>query len=166
MAYHLPALRALATRGANAVELGVKRGASTTALLLGCRKVISYDIVETKQARELEKLAGESWSYRIQDSRTAEPTVADLLFIDSLHTYDQVKAELAQHGDSVRRYIAFHDTITFGSVGAEGETGRHSMGTLGIRPAIDEWMIRNPHWHIMSHDVHSHGLLVLRRWNG
>ena len=71
MALHLPRLRALADGLDLVVEFGVKRGGSTTALLLGAQHVISYDVVETPQARVLEKLAGDRWEYRIQDTRTA-----------------------------------------------------------------------------------------------
>jgi hypothetical protein len=34
---------------------------------------------------------------------------------------------------------------------------------LGIRPAIDELLIRDPSWRIVAHYTDSHGLLVLER---
>lgn len=170
---HLPRLKALATGCRVAVEFGVKAGASSTALLIGAGSVISYDTVETPSARQLQALAGTRWDYRIQDSREAEPVACDLLFVDSLHTYAQVAAELDRHAASVHRYLVFHDTITFGSVGADGETGRYRWtyrpgmsvphDALGIRPAIDELMIHDPTWRIIAHYTDSHGLLVLER---
>jgi hypothetical protein len=173
MAAHLPRLRELATDCDLAVEFGVKRGASTTALLLGAQRVLSYDILATPQAKALERLAGDGWTYRLADSRTAKIPSCDLLLVDSLHTYAQVKAELDAHADTVQRYLIFHDTITFGSIGADGETGRHlwtytpghsvPTSALGIRPAIDELMMRDPTWRILSHATLSHGLLVLAR---
>lgn len=161
MSHHLPALRLLAAQCKNAVELGVNRGGSTTALLLGCGDVTSYDLVQTRAGRQLATIAGDSWRYRIEDSRTAVPQACDLLFIDSLHTFDQVRDELNRHGDYVRRMIAFHDTVTFGSVGSDGNTGKHAEGVLGIRPAIDLFMASRPAWRIVSHDVESHGFLVI-----
>jgi hypothetical protein len=164
IAPHLPTLRRLACDCKTVVEFGVKNGASTTAFLSAGCEVTSYDIVETRRARELERLAGKTWTYRVQDSRTAEQVDCDLLFIDSLHTYDQCKAELARMGNHARKYLVFHDTIIFGSVGALGETGKHAEGVLGIRPAIDEFMIEwSYRWRLQFHDVHSAGLLVLRR---
>lgn len=163
MAAHLPVLRSLAAGCSSAVEFGVKRGGSSSALLLGCGKVTSFDIVLNKRAVELKRLAGDAWDYRIESSLTAEPVGADLLFIDSLHTYSQMAIEISRHGPYAHKYIAFHDTITFGSVGAAGETGKHEPDVLGIRPAIDEFMVRYPHWKIAAHHVNSHGLLILER---
>jgi hypothetical protein len=173
MTAHLPRVRALADGLAIAVEFGVKRGASSAALLLGATRVVSYDIVETPQARVLQRLAGSRWEYRLEDSRTAAIPACDLLLVDSLHTYAQVQSELCQHAAKVRRWLVFHDTITFGSIGAHGETGQHlwryvqgqsvPMAAMGIRPAIDELMIRDPSWMIRAHHVDSHGLLVLER---
>lgn len=173
IAPHLPRLRALASGFDLAVEFGVKGGSSSAALLLGARRVISYDLVETAQARALERAAGGRWDYRIQDSRLAPPEPCDLLFIDSLHTYAQCRAELERHADAVGRYLVFHDTLTFGSIGADGETGRHSWTYtpqasvprehLGIRPAIDELMARDSSWRVAAVYHDSHGLLVLER---
>lgn len=173
IAPHLPTLRELADGCALAVEFGVKGGASSSALLLGAERVISYDLVETPEARELEAAAGERWDYRIQDSREAPREECDLLFVDSLHTYAQCRAELERHGDTVRKLLVFHDSVTFGSIGADGESGcqlwRYTPQAsvprqyLGIRPAIDELMIRDPSWGIRAHHTDSHGLLVLER---
>jgi hypothetical protein len=39
------------------------------------------------------------------------------------------------------------------------------LTALGIRPAIDDLMIRDPSWRIVARYTDSHGLLVLeRRW--
>jgi hypothetical protein len=173
MTVHLPRLRALAEGLPLAVEFGVKRGASSSALLLGAARVVSYDIVETPEALRLKAAAGDRWTYRIQNSITADVPACDLLFVDSLHTFDQVDRELARHAESVRRYLVFHDVLTFGSVGANGETGAQMwtyrlgesvpQSCLGIRPAIDALMIRDRSWQIAASYTDSHGLLVLER---
>lgn len=171
---HLHHLRDLANGLDHAVEFGVKRGASSCALLLGAKQVTSYDIAATKEALALKAIAGDRWDYRIEDSRLADVPECDLLFIDSLHTFYQVQTELAAHGNKARKFLVFHDVTTFGEVGAVGETGRQSWtyaagrGSVpdehrGIRPAIDFFQIANPHWRIYSRYVESHGLLVLRR---
>jgi hypothetical protein len=174
MAPHLPRLAALAAGCRLAVEFGVKRAGSSAALLMGAEYLTSYDIVPTPEARRLQASAPSRWEYRIGDSRTAPVERCDLLFIDSLHTYEQMRAELARHADAVGRYLVCHDTITFGSVGAAGESGRPcwtptAVGeavpreALGIRLAVDELMARDRSWQIAAHYPDSHGLLVLER---
>ncbi len=173
MAAHLPRLRELAEGLALAVEFGVKKGGSSSALILAAEHVISYDLVATSRARSLERAAAEWWEYRLEDSRTASFPPCDLLFVDSLHTYAQCRAELDAHANRVKRYLVFHDVITFGVIGADGEKGGHlweyEVGVsvpreaLGIRPAIDELMIRDPSWRILASYPDSHGLLVLER---
>ena len=171
---HLPTLREYASRCDVAVELGCRKGCSATALILGARSLaVSYDITETPQARDLQRMAGKRWSYRIEDTRTADVPACDMLFVDSLHTYAQVDAELKAHAGKVRRWLLFHDTMTFGSVGADVETGKHSwtprpnesvpMEHMGIRPAIDALLIRDPAWRIIDHKLYGHGLLILER---
>jgi hypothetical protein len=170
---HLPRLQALANGLDLAVEFGVQRGASSSSLLMGAKHVISYDIVETPEARTLQRLAEDRWTYRIQDSRQAAPVPCDLLFVDSLHTFAQVTDEMQLHADSVTRYLVFHDVLTFGSVGARAESGEQSWTYraglsvppehLGIRPAIDGLMIRDRSWQIAASYTDSHGLLVLER---
>lgn len=170
---HLPRLRALATGCGLVVEFGVKKAASSSALLLGAERVVSYDIVPTREAERLAAAMPHRWTYRIGDSRTAPVVGCDLLFVDSLHTYEQCHAELLRHANAVERWLVFHDSITFGSIGAAGESGQHRWiympgqavprEALGIRPAIDELMMRDPSWRIHAHYTNSHGLLVLER---
>lgn len=172
IAPHLPRLRALG-RGRSVVEFGVKRGMSSTAWLLSADHVTSYDIAPTPQARELKELLPH-WDYQIQDTLEAVIPDCDLLFLDSLHTFAQVDAELRRHADRVRQMLVFHDVTTFGEVGAVGETGKQAwtyrvgggsvpLAHQGIRPAIDALMIRDRSWQIAARYVDGHGLLVLER---
>jgi len=173
MAAHLPRLRMLSAGLELAVEFGVKRGGSATALLLGAQRVISIDIKPTREAQQLQQIVGDRWDYRICDSRTAQISECDLLFLDSHHSYAQVSTELEAHGHKVRRYLIFHDSITFGSIAAASENGKQAwtytpaqsvpQQFLGIRPAIDLYMAQDDSWRVKSHYVDSHGLLVLER---
>lgn len=173
MALHLPRIRALAEGLDLCVEFGVKHGASSSALLMGAKRVLSFDLVQSPRADALRLIVGERWDYRIADTRTVDIPPCDLLLVDSLHTYDQVKQELDRHADKVRRFLIFHDVITFGSIGADGETGKHLWTytpgqsvppwALGIRPAIDQLMMGDPSWIIHAIYPDSHGLLVLTR---
>ena len=85
-----------------------------------------------------------------------------------------MSAELRQ-APQVRKYLVFHDTLTFGSVAADGETGRQAWtyvpgssvprAYLGIRPAIDDLLVTDRAWRLAAHYTDSHGLLVLERWS-
>lgn len=174
MSPHMPRLRDLAT-DLDVVEFGVKRGCSTIAFLCSARSVWSVDLVPPRPTDMTAWLtaAGDMWSFHQGDTRTITIPPCDLLLVDANHTYASVAAELTQHADKVRRYLVFHDSLTFGSIGADAETGRplwiatpgHSVPpfALGIRPAVDELMIRDPSWHIVAHYTDSHGLLILER---
>jgi hypothetical protein len=161
---HLPTLRSLASECGVCVELGCRDGASATALLLGTdADVYSFDIEPRPRAMRLAEIVGERWHYVIGDSRTADVPECDLMFVDAQHDYAHVNAELLAHAGKVRKYLCFHDTITFGSHGAIGESGRYDPEVLGIRPAIDQLMMRDESWRLVRHDTHSHGFLVLQR---
>lgn len=172
---HLPRLFNMTVPGWSVVEFGCKRGASTSAFLAaGALYVDSYDLVITEQARELERAADGRLVLHEEDTLTADvPDYCDLIFFDSLHTFRQLAGEIGRHSSASRKLLVFHDTITFGSVGADGETGRHSWQYvpgvsvphehLGIRPAIDDLMIIDRSLRIRSSYSDGHGLLVLER---
>lgn len=170
---HLPRLHVLALDCETVLEFGVKRGASSSAFLAAGCLLTSYDVAVTPEALALEAAADGMWNYCIGSSLGAPRMKCDMLFIDSLHTYAQCRDELERHADGVGRLLVFHDTLTFGSVGADGETGRQSWTYspgqsvprehLGIRPAIDELMMSDRSWRIEHHYTDSHGLLVLER---
>jgi hypothetical protein len=163
MAPHMPTLRKYAEECDTAVEFGVNAGCSTVSILLGTCLLTSYDVREHRWHRKIKDAAGDLWDFRLQSSLEGEPQESDMLFVDSLHNYDQVKGELDRHGDFVRKYIIFHDTITFGVVGADGDTGRQKPGVTGIMPAIMDWMDERPVWSCARHDTNSHGFMVWER---
>lgn len=172
---HLPRLRKMAEGLDLVVEFGVKRGGSSSAFMLAAKEVISYDTAPTPEACSLATISN-NWQYKIEDSRTAHIPEVDLLFIDSLHTYEQAKAELNAHGNASTKYLVFHDTTTFWEVGADGETGNKKwnyqrgkgsvpLNCLGIGQAVLEFMASNQQWRVHASYPESHGLLVLqKRW--
>jgi hypothetical protein len=85
------------------------------------------------------------------------PPETDLLFISTRHHADAVKSLLAVYGPSVRKWIAFHNTVTYGENSAFGEDGR------GLLVGIREWLRDNPQWTVKSHARNNNGLLVLTR---
>ena len=65
---------------------------------------------------------------------TLEPV--DLLFIDTLHTYSQLSEELKLHHTKVKKYLIFHDTISYGTQN-EHNTPDEKQGLV---PAIKEFL--------------------------
>ena len=128
---HLPRLRQEA-RG-TVLELGVRGGSSTVALLAGLEErggtLWSVD-VDPESAAVFPGHA--QWRFVLADSRDERPLAdaglpdeLDVLFIDTLHTYEQVRDELEVWGDRVvdGGVILFHDTDSYPE----------------IRRAISEW---------------------------
>lgn len=156
---HLPKLYELASQVKSVTELGVDIGMSTRAFLYARpEKLTSIDIVEYPNVREYFDYCqsqGLNYQYIIQDDLTLELEPTDLLFIDSLHTYDHLKKELELHAGKANKYIVFHDTVAFGTVG-EG----HSKGLL---PAIDEFLEVNKEWKIVYDVDFNNGLRVLEK---
>ena len=166
---HLPALHALASecafeRPAILAEFGTRGGESTSALLAGLAQsnfggwLHSYDIAPCSFAP-----AGEHalvrWTFHQSDtSQLGHFPHCDLLYIDTLHTAAQVEAELA-HAPKVKRLLAFHDTVLFGSID-EG-----TNAPIGINHAIYNWMATREgrKWAVRSHNYENNGLLILER---
>ena len=174
-ARHLGYLRNVALAVDTVVELGVKRGTSSSALCWCKKRLISYDIKVTPQARRLQQLIGPKWDLREENTLHVRPEDVpehDILFIDSLHTFNQVKRELDIFAPKTKEAIIFHDTITFATKGADGESGTYlpqpenradfDQDTHGIRLAVDEFMMAYPKWYLFRHAPFGHGLLTLR----
>ena len=161
---HLPMLYYLAQQCDHVTEFGVRTGASTLAFLHGLQgrpaTLRSYDINDQYGVQDsLTRWTRVEWTFSICSTLSItriEPT--DLLFVDTLHNYDQVRQELALHGDAARRWIVFHDTETFGTIGDDG--GR------GINQAITEWLEAKPEWRIVYRTHRNNGLTVIERQTG
>ena len=166
---HLPYLRQLST-GLSECEFGCRLGSSTVALALDSKSFHSYDIDPraVKYVRALLQglISNPDREVNVTEQNTLSARFklpwCDLLFIDSLHTYKQLSAELAKHHHEVGKYIAFHDTVTFGEKSEDGTTP-------GLRQAIQEFMdsaktYRNePAWKVLVDRQMNNGLMVIER---
>jgi len=149
---HLPVLRSLAERCETIVELGVRDGQSTRALLVTPAKLRSYDLVldsNVVNLFEISRHAGNDHEYIQADGLKLDLPEVDLIFIDTVHTYNQLTQELRLHGNKARKYLAFRDT------------GEPFVGEL--LPAIMEFLSWNPQWRVMYHTRDCHGFTVLER---
>lgn len=141
-------------------EMGVRTGVSTRAFLNTNVRLKSYDIVMDKRVQELfneAKRRNREVEYIEADVLKIEIEETDLLFIDTFHVYDQLKQELKLHGNKAKKYLAFHDTKTFGL------TGEDRKDNKGLLSAIIEFLIENPHWEFYQYKTNNNGLTVLKR---
>lgn len=156
---HIPTLYLLANQCDHVTELGVRWGTSSKAFLYSKAKLRSYDISLTDEAKTLfaqARAQGRDAELFEQDSLTItnfEET--DLLFIDTLHTYNQAIQELNLYHSKVRGCIVLHDTELFGEVGQDG--------TRGLMHAVREFLSERGEWFMAMHFKNNNGLTVLVR---
>lgn len=157
---HVRRMRELGEQCKHVTEFGVRTGVSTVAWIAARPKtVVCYDVQRCAEVDALERAAlaaDVKFCFHKQDVllATIEPT--DLLFIDTLHTYDQLRQELALHAGKSRKYIVLHDTETFGEVG-------EVPGTRGLWPAVTEFLGGHPEWIVLERRTNNNGLTVLVR---
>ena len=167
---HLPLLRQLASECDHVTEFGVREGLGSTVALLAAqpRVLVSWDVnpysIISQQIADLLWRAGKTaFQPRVGNTleiMPIEPT--DLLFIDTIHDCRHLMAELERHADpvrgAIRKYLVFHDTVTFGDVSGDGSVP-------GLRAAI-RWFQKEytfPLWELIEDRKNCNGLVVLRR---
>jgi hypothetical protein len=161
---HLPVLEYYASLCEHVTEFGVREGSSTVALIAGCKGVVhSYDINNSPARHFLEAMELPcKWYFHQADTgdKTLDIEVTDMLFVDTLHTYEHVKKELAIHGRKARKYLAFHDTFTCGKFDISGD----NPSAVGILPAIEEFLSQYPdEYRTVYRTDRNNGLWVLER---
>lgn len=156
---HLETLRELASQVAHVTEFGVREGHSTVALAAGKpASLISYDIrYPGNELLELVWKCVPDYKFVMENTLEAVIEPTDFLFIDSYHTYSQLKQELERHADKVSCCIALHDTETFGDTGEDGTSP-------GLRQAVKEFCENHKdEWFEVEHYPNNNGLTVLSR---
>jgi hypothetical protein len=158
---HLPTLKKYAEECNHITEMGVRSIVSTYALLIGKpQKLISYDYypINVDEVISLSNENGIDFKFICADTRDTIIEETDLLFIDTLHNYNQLKKELELHGGKVKKYLIFHDTTTF-EFGGESYVGEKEVG---LWPAIEEFLQANPNWIIYERFTNNNGLTILK----
>jgi len=147
---HLPTLREYYDTCDHVTEMGVRGCVSLMAALASnAKKVVAYDI-HNVWVPKVEKL-----TFHCADDLEVEIEETDFLFIDTLHDYDQLKAELELHAPKVRKWIGFHDTFFFAR--------RGESGGKGLMDAIDEFLSENTGWSICYHSDENNGLTIIQK---
>lgn len=136
-------------------ELGTHQGATAAAAIFaGFKRVTLVDMDHYKIRPNQKIFETHCMLENIQldiiesDSLHAR-TVSDvdMLLIDSRHTYDHCKKELALHGSSVKKYIVFHDTASI----------------PGVKRAVVEFVDKNKDWEVLEHYPKNVGYSVIGR---
>ena len=167
---HLHDLYTLACDCTHVTEMGSRFGASTKAFLKAPVSLRAYDLeihpplmelfkIARKAGKDVEYLKGNTLEILI------EPT--DMIFIDTWHSQEQLRSELKLHGNAARKYLAFHDTHTYGVRDEQKDwaanPNRKAMPEQGLLPAIIDFIIANPQWRFKMHKSNNNGLTVLER---
>ena len=79
----------------------------------------------------------------------------DCVFLDTRHTYDELRMQLDKCGLKSRRFIIMHDTDVYGKTGEDGMRGLHD--------AIREFMELHPEWKVVGHTNTQYGYSVLSK---
>lgn len=159
---HLPILYEFAKKSKHITEFGTRTGVSTLAFLNAAlsnkAKMIAYDIKKLPEVEILETLSlKEGIDFTFKEKNVLEITIepTELLFIDTFHSYNQLKEELRLHSSSVSKYLIFHDTETFGKVGEDNSEG--------LLKAIELFIKENSIWELAYNTDKNNGLMILKK---
>lgn len=157
---HAPMLYRYGRLCRHITEFGTRAGVSTAGFLYARPdRLVAYDVCRYPQVDLLQDAASEAgieFAFHQENVLETEIEPTDLLFVDTLHTYDQTRVELARHGNRANKYIILHDTETFAF---RGEV----PGSQGMWPAISEFLRENPHWSLIECLANNNGVTVLSR---
>jgi len=171
---HLPTIYGYAKQCSHITEMGVRSVSSTWALLLSSNKVISYDIIKHPNIDEVITLCKEynlDFTFHEKDVLKEHIEETELLFIDTLHTYQQLSSELRLHSEKVSKYIILHDTVTFGRVDERvydhaSEIIKNSKNEKsGLMTAVEDFLDSDIGfgWKIHEQHENNNGLTILKR---
>lgn len=145
---HMPHLRWYANQCQLVTEFGVRGGCSTAAFLAGRpKRLVCYDIKpfdELDLFRQAAQAQGTEFVFWLQDDCKAKIEPTDLLFIDTIHTYNQLDQELRMHASKVNRYIIMHDTYSVPDPvhGAPENNGKEMWIAILKLLSWGEWKLR------------------------
>lgn len=156
IAEHLPFLSELSQECKHITEMGVRCCVSTWAFIDGLQRqggtLVSIDIVyppeeNLAKVEEVCKDVGVDFTFKLADTLKLKIDETDLLFIDTLHTKEQLTKELELHADKARKYIVLHDT----------ESCRDELWG----PIMN--LVNQGKWEIALHFANNNGLTILQR---
>jgi hypothetical protein len=157
--------------------MGVRWVSSTWPLVYSNpQKMISYDIVTNPNIGEVISLCKEysiNYSFEEKDVLQLEIEPTELLFIDTLHTYNQLIKELELHSNKSSKYIVLHDTEHFGRI--DEVIYNHASALVksdpgikqGLMTAVEDFLLTElgQSWELYKVYENNNGLTVLKNKN-
>lgn len=166
----LPYLKLYADHCEHVTEMGTRNCVSIYAFLASkAKKIVAYDIEKQPEVDECIAICNnEKRNFTFIEANVLEVEIeeTDALFIDTFHTYSQLRSELAKHSKKVRKYIAMHDVSTYGQIGERAylKQGHDGMNDgRGLIDAINEFASANPQWTLSMKTNKNNGLCVLEK---
>jgi hypothetical protein len=172
---HIPTLIDYASECDHITEMGVRAITSTWAFLGAApKKLISYDIEDPSkwganinQVYDVAKQYGLDYEFRKENVLKLEIEETDLLFLDTWHAYDQLKAELELHSPKAKKYIIMHDTTSYESrdepLTSENAWEGEPPTGKGLWLAIIEFLDSTDEWELLERYTNNNGLTILKR---
>jgi hypothetical protein len=171
---HLETLYILGKECSHITEMGVRWVSSTWPLVYSKPdKMISYDIKKNPNIDKVISLCEEysiNYSFEEKDVLEIEIEPTELLFIDTLHTYNQLFKELEIHSNKVSKYIVLHDTTHFGRIDeviyshASDIIKKSQTTKQGLMTAIEDFLLTEfgQSWEIFRVYTNNNGLTILK----
>lgn len=169
---HMPILYEYAQKVNHITEFGTRYGCSTWAFLnSNPKKMISYDIKKEPEIDKILQIANQEnidFTFIEADSLIVNIENTDLLFIDTFHSYNQLRSELTLHHKKVRKFIIMHDTYTYGyqdmpNVGPISDLLDRNVIKQGLMTAILDFLKNNSEWSIEKEYINNNGLTILNK---
>ena len=167
---HLGTLHEYAKKCETIAEMGVRSVVSSYAFALAKpKKMLCLDLETNVNVERFEqecKSEGINMEFVKCSSLEYELTQNyDLLFIDTLHTFQQLTKELELHHSKVNKYIIFHDTVYWGHKNENpvdsSDTGERG-DTAGLVPALRNFLRTHPNWKEVCTYTNNNGLTIIR----
>lgn len=176
---HLPVLRQLAAECSSVADMNSGEMRSIWACLKGLSESSFTDrmyrainpwmmpLKELRLAEQFSLAHNIDFEYWVAETKLE----ADLLLIDTLHTYCHLTHELERYSGSVNKYIVIHDTSDpWGQRNDANYRGDYSeypawisRKKKGLWPAVTDFLKRHPEWMLGHRYINNHGLTILKR---
>jgi len=167
---HLEVLYDLAKECSHITEMGVRSVVSTWAFMYRNPSVLVGIDLHIHPNIDISLNAYPKWNFIQADTLKIDIEPTDLLFIDTLHIYSQLKKELFKHGYKAKKYIVLHDTTTYGTSDEPTDwqtpeimENYQTENKKGLMPAVNEFLEFNKEWYIYRQYTNNNGLTILKR---
>lgn len=155
--WYIDILKKYASECDTVVEFGTWNGLSAVVFALsGVKSITSCDLDLSRVNQKLiNNLSDVNINFIKENSLNANLEYnADLIFLDTVHTYEHVKAELSVRARGAKKYLIIHDT----NYPPDRKNPKNR-----VRDAVNEFLVKNKEFKLELEDRTSTGIMVLKR---